>query len=288
MKNILKVGICLFYINANGQTGPDKFIYKQPLLDFNTTKSIFNFNTAQVENKSRLLRYYALSRYREGVLPTYGPFGSTLKSINDSVTHSNLIYMYNITPVEMITHFAGIENDIFLIVRNPEEYCYLPKYGKKDDWMRKYAKCFEIMFPVGVIDNMDIVDTIIYKLLNVSIYKQKMKILTRVLVRNSKLEKFKNFGDSETISDGKGRFINVPFSDFGKMIYDINKPFLDETGFSGMVNLELNIDNWNDIIQINKQLLKYDLEVKEEIREREMLVIKEITSVTGKENYENY
>jgi len=267
MKNIITFCFCLLFFFVDGQTKISTSWNKRTFL---------SFDNEQLENRSQLLRYYALSSYQDAVSPTVGRFGSTFISSKDSVTNTRLISMYNLSLLEMITHFVGRENDVFLISKSPFKYYYLPRYGSKESWMIKNSKCFEIMFPNGVIESMDVVDSLIYQLFNIEVYKQKMKIPTNILSRTSKMEKFKYQDNFKSKDTQNGRFVNVTFSEFGKMLTDVNRPFLDETGYFGMIDIELKgIKDWNDINSINKLLNKYDLQIKTEIREKDMLVIKE-------------
>src|SRR5690606_20569952 len=108
------------------------------------------------------------------------------------------------------------------------------------------------------------------------------RIETRVatclaLVRTSKKDKIKARADkSEYVTSAVGYIIRK--GNLARFVSDLNLfymqqspyPILDETGYSGEVDMEL-VANLSDVESLNKGLERYDLKISEVDREIDML-----------------
>ena len=152
--------------------------YIKPLFAFDVDKPLFVFTREQAANENRLLRYYCLTGYREGVQPTVGQFNVAFGVTVDKPIGTRRIYMYNVSLVEMLTHFHDKEDQVVLEVKDPSKYRYLPEYGPKADWMRKNARCFELMIPEGTLQGSTLtqkgtIDTVLADVLNLKFNYEK-------------------------------------------------------------------------------------------------------------------
>lgn len=269
--------LCCLSLSASAQTSQkDDFTYVRPLFDFQVSKPVFSLTDDQQSNPNLFLRYYSLSGYKEGVPTTSGSFGTTFGSYDDKISQTRRLYKYNVSLQELIVHFFNMDENILLEVKDPSKYRYLPEYGEKEAWMRKNAKCFELVMPIVTVDGTSLMDSIVRTLVGVKCNYELRKVPALVLLRTSKLGKFKSKGEGQGAYDDYGNFYNVPFSTIGGFLKPTGKRFVDETGFKGMVDLTLKVNNWKDLKEINKNLKRYDLILKEEMREFNMFVIREV------------
>jgi hypothetical protein len=277
MKNYLLILCFLLSGTAYGQADSSgNYAYVKPLFDFNPRQPLFSFSAEQLQNTSRYLRYWALTGYREGVMPTIGPFGTTFLGVNDSISGTRRLYMHNLSVVEMVTHYTGNNDRILLDVGNPSKYRYLPEYGSKELWLRENGRCFEIMLPKGTIEGMNTIDPFLTNALGITVAKQRRQVKALILFQLGKDELFKSKRKGVSSNNGKGKFNQSIFLDLGKLLTGDMIPFVDETRYVGLVDLNLQIRNWKNIKAVNKELGRYGLRVKEEMRDLDMLVITEI------------
>ena len=179
---ILTALLTVPFLAASAQSGTKTAAtdssYIKPLFAFNPEKPMFKFTKEQAANENRLLRYYSLTGYREGVQPTVGQFNTAFGVTADNQTVTRRIYMYNVSLVEMMTHFHDKEDMVVLEVKDPSKYRYLPEYGAKIDWMRKNAHCFELMVPEGVLKghsegDKGTIDTVLAEALGLKLNNEK-------------------------------------------------------------------------------------------------------------------
>lgn len=146
-------------------------------LNFNDQNPVLKFHDEQLTNKNGFTRYYALTRYREGVNQITEAYGLNFKAQIDKKRGTHRIMMYNLSIQDMLTHGLWKSNKIILEVKDPYKYRYEPQYGDEKEWLRKNAYCYEIMMPIGTIKDMHIIDSELCRLFNVkcSIKRRLMK-----------------------------------------------------------------------------------------------------------------
>ena len=258
---------------VNGQKISD-YLYVRPMFDFDANKSIFSFTKEQVANENRYLRYYALTGYREGVSTTSGPFGVSFSTFDNGNSGTRLLYMYNVSIEEMVTHRLGESDRVIYQVKDPSRYRYLRSYGSKLQWMRKNALCFELLLPKSSM-NIEVVDTLLSKTLGILWQRQKRSVTALILSRLSKKGKIKFQYKRNDDELDQEFFKKVTFDVLGSALAVDGRPFLNETGYEGLVDLNLKLADLKDLTTINDKLERYDLVLREEIRELDMLVITE-------------
>jgi hypothetical protein len=250
------------------------FVYRKPLFDFDYKKTPFKLENEQLVNKNRFLRFSVLTGYREGVEPVKG--FANFGGYTDTLTGTRRVYMYNLSIQDMLTHGMLGPNQVVLEVNDPSKYRYDPSYGSKESWLRKNGNCYEFMLPAGTIQDIKVVEDDLANILGVKFGNEKRLVKALVLVRTSNIDKIKATGKGNRGYDMLGHFINVPINRIGHALYEAGMPpFVDETGYKDAVDLNLNIKSWTDLPTLRLELQRYDLDLKEEMREVEMFVITE-------------
>lgn len=266
----------LFSVRGTAQTD-STFNYQKPLFDFDYSKPVFKLQNEQLKNKSRLLRFSAVSGYREGIQPVAGSFGLNFNAYRDSVSGIQLISFYNSSIADILAHGMVRHNMIYLEVKDPSKYMYDPQYGDKESWVRKNSKCYELALPIGVIKSVKLLDAFLSHEFGVTFGMGKRMVKTLVLVRTSTIDKLKSAGKGEGRYDMNGHFNNVPIDRLNHPLAEAGLPLMvDETGYKDPVDLDLNISAWTDLPTLRMELQRYDLDLKEEMREVEVFVITEI------------
>lgn len=272
-KIICTISLLLIFFGASAQIDTAYF-YQKPLFNFDYAKPVFNLNEEQSLNKNGFLRFSVLTGYREGVQPVQGM--TNFGGFTDTLTQTRRVYMINLSIVDMITHGFVNPDHVKLEVKNPSKYQFRAKYGSKDIWLRKNGYCFEFMLPTGLI-TVPLLEEELSHVFHLKIGYENRRVNTLVLIRTSNVDKIKSSGLGTAEYDQSGFFHNLPLSRFNELIFDAGLPLLiDETGYTLPVDLDLKIKSWDDIAILRSSLKRYDLDVKQEIREVNMFVIKEI------------
>jgi len=247
----------------------DSVQYERPIFDFNPGLPTLSFENQS--NDKGYLRFYTLSGYREGVESTQGPFGIKFEGIDHDDMNARRLYMYNLPIAQILTH--GFINDKFIIlkVKDPQRYSYKPEYGAKDVWMRKYAKCFEVLLPNGM-QSISILDRFLTQIFNVQVARENHATNVFILKRTSKLEKFVP-RTNEPSSINNGSFVNVTFEELTNSLSVDGKIFIDETGFQDKIQIDLRELRNDDLEALNTILKRYDLHVSIENRRIEFFII---------------
>ncbi|WP_342328708.1 hypothetical protein [Pedobacter sp. FW305-3-2-15-E-R2A2] len=267
-----------FFITAILFVAISNCIYAQNEINFDPQKPLFKFQNEQLTNESGLLRYAALTGYREGVKPVQGQFNVNFEGYNDDKAGTRRIYMYNLSIQDMLTHGLIKPSQILLEVKDPSKFRYDPKYGSEIEWLRKNGYCYELLLPIGALKGMYILDNEIQKAFNVWARWEKRNVKTWILVRTSSAEKFKASGGVPLKDPIHGIYQNVNIAWIGASLNEFGPtPFLDETGYKDLININLgvNLNTTHDFTVLRKALQKYDLDLKEESREKLMFVITE-------------
>lgn len=275
MRTYMTVICCLIGLAVKGQNQHGDYTYVRPLFDFDHKKPLFIFTADQLTNANRYLRYYALTGYREGVATTSGPFNISFATVDYKSSGTRLLYMYNVSIGEIVTHRVGESDRIIYEVRDPSRYRYLTAYGPREQWLRKNGLCFELLLPVSSM-NIQLVDSLISKRLGITWNRQKRQVNALVLSRLSKGGKLKFQYIKKSSVDVQGKFTVVTFAALGTALALDGRPFIDETGYAGLIDLDLKFNDPKDLTVVNRQLRRYDLVVKQEMRDLDMLVVREV------------
>lgn len=269
-RNILWILLIIcFRLNAQDST------------DFKPGNPVFKLQSEQLMNKNRRLYFTVLTGYRAVAKPFYGTAGLNFNNYRDSVNGTQRLAMYNLSIPEMLSHFPVNPHKLFLEVKDPSKYVYDSKYGSKEDWIKKNTYCYEWVAPIGTL-SVNLLNSSLARLFDIQFGLEKRMVPVLVLFRTSQIDKLKSAGKGESKYDEAGNFNNKPisenrFSSQMDITYEM-LPVVDETGYKGPVDMQLNIKDWRNLAEVRKALQRYDLDLKEGKREIEVLVIKEINS----------
>jgi len=279
LKSILLIILLFETLCTYAQIDSSIIEYRPELFDFDGSKPTFKLTEEQIVNSNRFLRFSMLTGYRDGVESISGQFGSNFLKDIDSIAGTHRIYMLNLSIQDILTHGFFKSNRVLLEVKDPYKYRYDAKYGSKLQWMRKNAYCYELLLPLGTMKGVRAVDQDLASIFKVACGRQRRLVNVWVLKRISKKDKLKAPGGEIVIDELSGRFANVGLSDVVQVVSNQAPfPVIDESGYAGTVDMNLNIVSWNDIVQLRKAFQRYDLDILEEKREIEMFVIKEINN----------
>ncbi len=259
---------------------------------------IFEIDSQYKSNKKGV-RYTALGGYN------FGGGWSNNRVIKDTVSKTLRSYYFNASiftfyldnwliynnGFPVTTDIISSRNFVKWEVADPNRYFY---EKQNTEWMIKNAICFETQYnDTGqtakeiAIDNITKMNSLLG--LDVRWEKQKEKVL--LLKRVDSLDRFKA-KSREYARDVAGYLIEPVFSTKGSlyvmkgdylkkivemMLKEKGNPYvIDETGYSGKIDMELNIPSWKDIPAIRKALKPYGLELREEDRVVERFVFNEV------------
>jgi hypothetical protein len=178
-------------------------------------------------------------------------------------------------------------NQIVWEVKDKTKYIFLRGSGYLQDWLEKYGISFEsLRWDKGQPDK-DIYRSMINdldSLLDLHVRWEKRKERVLVLVRTNNENKFKangRNGDPEMQITENGTLRRFRQTSLNNLAWKINQfegnPYVfDETGYTGIADLTLNIPSWTDIAAIRNALQPYGLDLKEEERSVDKLVFSEM------------
>ena len=266
---------------TKAQTDTSTFAYTKPLFDFDYNKPVLNILSEK--NTDGMLRYSTLTGYREGVEPRAN-YAIYKKS------GAMLVYKHNMSIEDMILGGMRKSSHVILEVKDPSKYRYDSKYGQEQEWLRKNGHCFEMMLPDASLfkpgelspewsKKGGTAQKELARLLGIEFGFEKRIIDVLVLVRTSNEDKIKSKGEGEPGWDHNGLMNNIDGlgSHIQSILYEADfPPMVDETRYTGLVDLDLKLEKGMSLDQIRKALQHYDLELKQEKREYEMFVIREI------------
>lgn len=257
---------------------------------------LFNLNPNQIDTASTFIQYAATSDYKEEVNAENGmgivrntnkhtvrTFFTNMSILNAYIYHwNNSGYTTNLVkPLVEIT-----PNQIVWEVPNKSRFQYQSKAvsGYQQDWLRNNGICFESLNPDTGQTDQAIYKNVIKDLdgllgLHVRWEKRKEKVLVMVRTPSYRSLKSKRRNvDPEDHLIVKGplhRLSNVPLN---IICYQMNKiegnPYIfDESNVTEMIDLDLNFPSWKDIPAIRRSLNIHGLDLKEEERWVDKLVV---------------
>ena len=256
------------------QTDTTSFVSSKPLFDFDARKMPFQLTGQQKINKTRMLRLSMVTGYREGVSPVSG--FANFASYLDNNTNTRRIYMYNLSIQDMLTHGFFNSSHVILEVKNPSQYRYDPVQGNHEQWLRKNGYCYELVVPEGVPDLSKLMNSELARIFNVKFGREKRLTDALVLIRTSSVDKIKSAGKGESRYNQQGFFNNITLDKLKSILYLREfLPLVDETGYTGRVDIDLQMEDGIDLQTLRNRLKQYDLDIIPAKREVEMFVIRE-------------
>jgi len=147
--------------------------------------------------------------------------------------------------------------------------------------MQKNAYCYRLSLPLAKKPELfSIMQQDILRFFNYDISIEKRKKLCWVLVRTSNVDKLKSAGFVKRKTNPALDSIILNHSTLDVFVASLNNmnnlpmPFINETGYTGNVNLQLGA--WyTEVDKLRSELHRYDLDLIQEEREIDMLVIRD-------------
>jgi thiol-disulfide isomerase/thioredoxin len=170
--------------------------------------------------------------------------------------------------------------------------------GTWDKWCEENTICYEIKYPSHIIGQSieiqqqykkEVLKHDLIQHFKITAVVEERNVKNYILYRTSKLDKVKSREkdrDSEFVWTKEGKWVirNWSFLGFVNQIgvllgykYGVDHtPIINETGFeSERIDMVINT-KLDDIPNLNKELAKYDLAIKEEVRLTKCLIIKDL------------
>jgi hypothetical protein len=237
------------------------------------SESSFKLSDEQLTNKHRLLRYYILTGFNEKKKHIKGPLN--FSSEINAMSGTNRIFWNNTSIQDILTHGSVMKNRIILEVKNPMSYRYESAYGDYGLWQQNYAKCLEILLPIGII-NLNSLDKIVADIFNTKVNKENKIVNVWILRRLSDIAKFRSLKEPIIDSTKSGDLKTLSMKQFINILNTKSEtPIIDETGYSNDLNLKIDIKKLDDPNNLKEELRKLDLVLAPEKREIEMIIIKD-------------
>jgi len=245
----------------------------KPLSRFDYTKPLFNLNAEQAYNTHRHLRFSVLTGYRESVEPVK----MMMAKSDDSEHGTSRIYMINLSIQDLLgMGIKNLNNRVVLEVEDPSKFRYEFQFGSKIDWMRRNAWCFEYLFPTGSLRSTDVIKNELCAHFDLTFGYEDRQVDVLVLHRTSRIDKIKSREIGRQQYYLEGIVNNMSMNGLIHLLDDMGfPPLIDETAYTGRVDLNLNVKPRDKIMNLRKALEKYDLDIKEEKRNIKMFVIKQ-------------
>jgi len=252
----------------------------------NSMKDENGFHVEAIDDKN-LFYHSVLTGYIDG-------FGCTSGDDSTSVTCRNLsignlyrvaagrgqlkMLLLNSTIWEAKNPVAEIYSDSIIIELDNKPY------AQNVEWMKKYTFCYELKFPSVLNDRkydimLNDLNNYFGALYNITggIEKRKTKCLALVRTNNSEAFVSKGVDANSEYNKFHLKIYNQPMYaliNFLSYYMDLLPPLIDETGYTGKADIELNCD-LSDPEAVNEALQPYSLQLVEKETEKEMIVIKD-------------
>lgn len=168
-------------------------------------------------------------------------------------------------------------NRIMIDVRDSSVFKQPADGNRYRDWAIKNAYSYELRMPFAKKNELfTIMQQDILRFFDYDITIQKMSRPCYILVRTSAEDKLKTKGDVKKMPSSKDSIVllNLPLKNFVQGLNrELDKPCIDETGYTG--NVDLRLGSWyTDVGKLKNELHKYGLDLVEQERVIDMLVIK--------------
>lgn len=251
---------------------------KKDIVDYNEAKPLLNANLIS----GGTIYYSTITPFISGVPPAFGVKEDTIHStIRTYVINFPILKMYLIAFGHL---FAFPANHIVLEVKDKNNYIYDKSRGYAADWNQKHSYSYESNLPSTITDKERLrlmaQDMNKYLSLYGRMETRRLQCLILSLSKND-ISLFQTKGEKHlnTLSETTGAkaLRNARLSNLVWKMNDMpgTMPVVDETGYSGKVDMVFNVNSFDDVPQLRKELARYGLKLSQEERSLEVLVLSE-------------
>lgn len=240
---------------------------KRDVTTYDFTQPLLVFNPLNIPQESvpHLMGYTAFTGYMDGV-------GQRVKRVKDTAAASTQLSCINQGIVSLFKVAFGETLDyppshILLKVKDSARYIYNEASAYKAAWMRSHTFCYEAVFPSaageGEALNKMLADLQYY--LGISAVKEKRRVACLVLRRLAPPASPSYTTDQQKVS-------------VANFLYRLNQthytqPVINESGLLPGDGLRLSDLSWLSLDALRKELKQGGLDLAEEEREEEMIVL---------------
>lgn len=228
----------------------------------------------------RIICNSLLTSYIEGLGSQTG------NTVNEDGTHK-IIYYLNRPLLALYLRAAHITEGNRILLESNTLSRYINPSANWNEWARNNSYCYEITAPLLMPDS-----TICHfmlqdlnRYLGINARKEKRKITCWALINNSAGKKYfitQGGEPLEKLQDKDTSYLYLKNKPLSRLVEALNsqlpgKPLhpivLDETGITGNVDLELQLNDIQNLPATAKELRRYGLDIIPVVRELEILVI---------------
>lgn len=257
----------------------------RPAVDIDTP--LVRQNIQRFTGDQILHRYAAvLGSYQDGVIAKAG-------AVHDSVKHTRRDYIINLPVLNIYMSRWGMVTDsikvlapshIILEVKDPLKYISQEDSSEPDLMVRRRTRvCYEAAGPDTNQTNKKVAYATIKDLDNLlGLYgryeKRRMKCLALINTGNLDQIKTKTTGDDfEILTAPHIKLVNQSLDNIVWKLNQFygNPPVFNETGYKNNVDMDFQLNSWQDIPELRKVLQNFGLDLREEERELEVFVLTE-------------
>ncbi len=265
---------------------------KRDILHFDWDKPFITIADSNIQNQ---VEYYSYIMHAiNGLSGSYGIDSKGGSSIPNHISFNRApaIRLFAMAFGENGKYDFEPRNTVILEVKDTSKYIIPKNIDAFNKWQTKYSYCYELMVPPSQADQLYTFmqqDLMRYFGVKAKVEKRNIKCLVLCLI--SRKDKLQTKGGTPKTNfysrteDSIKYYHNHPFNEFVSNLKGYYKreglavPFIDGTGYSGNVDIEISADVWANIMNIsavNNALKKYDLQLKEKDLPTEVLVIRDV------------
>lgn len=226
------------------------------------------------------LSYSAITPFRDGIAPKLGVQRDSSKgTVRTFVMNFPVIKLYLLA----LGHFLDWQpSKIILEAEDKNRYFYEKQKEYKRDWKEKNSYCYESILPLSISnkDRTELMRSSLDAFLGLHGRMEQRTLPCLILVRRGELRcKSKGGTPLNTLytNNPKKKLRNAGLSE---VVWELNNqpgapPALNETGYDGPVDLDLELQSFKATESLRRQLQPYGLDLIEEQRRVTVFVLTE-------------
>jgi thiol-disulfide isomerase/thioredoxin len=254
-------------------------VKREEKTDINPNIPVFSGKQQIALSDSGLIYHSVLSAYNDRLFSYMSVDSNRITGINLSIEQLFKLALGKLQPAFV----TG--SKVILDIKDtstPNNYAFGYSTDEKlfNQWKWQHLVCYELLVPKSMQqDKFMIMQHDLESYFDLSGAMEKRKVKCFVLIRTSKEDKLRSTGGDPAWEHNHFymHIANQPLKAFlAALVLDMQTqlPLIDETGYEGNVDLQLNA-NMSDINSINEALKKYDLQFIEAERPTDFIVLRQ-------------